>query len=130
MFLLLFLAQQCMPELTSGQNKAVTDYHWTDWLNLFWSHRDGRPVCYQFWFIRDLFVVMLLSPLLHLLLRRLRWAVVGLFGLLWVFNGWYAVPGLSITAFSSSPGVPATALKAYPSPPGSAATAASCSSLT
>lgn len=98
-FLLLFLAQQCMPELTSGQNKAVTDYHWTDWLNLFWSHRDGRPVCYQFWFIRDLFVVMLLSPLLHLLLRRLRWTVVGLFGLLWVFNGWYAVPGLSITAF-------------------------------
>ena len=41
-FLLLFLAQQCMPELTSGQNKAVTDYHWTDWLNLFWSHRDER----------------------------------------------------------------------------------------
>lgn len=87
-----------MPELTSGQNKAVTDYHWTDWLNLFWSHRDGRPVCYQFWFIRDLFVVMLLSPLLHLLLRRLRWAVVGLFGLLWV-----SMVGMPFPASASLP---------------------------
>lgn len=98
-FLLLYLAQLFIPELTSGQNKLVADYCWSDWFNLFWSHRDGRPVCYQFWFIRDLFVVMLFAPLLYQLISRFRWGASALFGLLWVFNLWYAVPGLSVTAF-------------------------------
>ena len=48
-----------MPSLTSGNNKPILDYGLPDYLDLFWGH----PISYQFWFIRDLMVVVLVSPL-------------------------------------------------------------------
>lgn len=45
-----------------------------------------HPLAFQFWFVRDLFLTVLLSPLLWLLLRKAPWfGAIGLLGV-WLFN--------------------------------------------
>jgi len=52
------------------------------------------PVAYQFWFIRDLMLVVLLAPLLDLALRRAPWFGLAAFGLPWLTHTWpIAIPG-------------------------------------
>jgi len=45
-----------------------------------------RPLAFQFWFVRDLFLTVLLSPLLWLLLRHAPWIGAAALGLAWVAN--------------------------------------------
>lgn len=98
-FLLFLLTQLLLSSLTSGRNKLISDYDWLDWLNLFWDHRDGMPVCYQFWFIRDLIFVILFSPVIYYFIRYCKVLGVAVLGVLWTFGLWFDVPGISITAF-------------------------------
>lgn len=92
----------------SGKNKLICDYNITDWLWAFWNTNminlptgpdlGALPIGYQFWFIRDLMVVMLFSPIVYFLVKKLRqYAVLGL-GVLWLFGWWFEVVGFSITA--------------------------------
>lgn len=105
--LFFFLAQTFLPSLMSGKNKLISDYGFSDWLWAFWNINminpledpGAYPVCYQFWFIRDLMVVMLFSPLVYFLVKKFRcYVIIGL-GILWLFNWWFNVVGFSITAF-------------------------------
>lgn len=91
---LFFLVQTLIPGLTSGANKLIRDYSLTDWLVAFWD-----PICYQFWFLRDLIIMILISPLIYILVKYLRWFSVLALGVLWYFNWWFSLPGFSITAF-------------------------------
>ena len=97
--LLLFLTQVFLSSMTSGKHKLIADYDWLDWLNLFWNHDGGMPICYQFWFIRDLIIIILFSPILHYMIKYCKAFGVLALGVLWLFNLWFAVPGFSITAF-------------------------------
>lgn len=74
----LFLQQVLLPAL-SGHRTLVADYTLTDWLYSFWNAsligsgtRSPFPACPQFWFIRDLMVVILCSPAVYLWIRKLR----------------------------------------------------------
>lgn len=98
-FLLFLLTQTFLSSMTSGRNKLISDYHWLDWLNLFWNHREGMPVCYQFWFIRDLIFVILCSPAVYYFIRYGKIFSLILLGVLWIFGIWFEVPGISIKAF-------------------------------
>ena len=79
-----------------------------DFLNAFWEYNippvmDGEgiasyPVSIQFWYIRDLMVTCLLSPILYLLIKRLYWYFIVLLGVLWITNCWFLITGLNITA--------------------------------
>jgi succinoglycan biosynthesis protein ExoH len=44
----------------------------------------GHPIGFQFWFVRDLFVTILASPLLWVLLRQAPYAGLALLGLVWI----------------------------------------------
>lgn len=59
------------------------------------------PFAYQFWFIRDLMVMVVLSPVIHWILKRTSWVGVLILGVLWygVKDSTY-IPGLStVSAF-------------------------------
>ena len=60
---------------------------------IFWN-----PICYQFWFLRDLMVVMLFSPLVYWLIKKLKQYAVIILGIFWVTGFWLVLPGFSITA--------------------------------
>lgn len=60
------------------------------------------PIAYQFWFIRDLMVTVLLTPLIYAIIKHLKGYGPLLFGLLWFFQCWpncLQYHGLSITAW-------------------------------
>lgn len=97
--ILFLLGQVCFRELFSGSNKLILDYSLYDWLTTFWNgYRGLYPICYQFWFIRDLMVVMLLSPIIFYLVKYFKTYSVLFLGIFWIFDIWIKVPGFSIIA--------------------------------
>lgn len=82
--LLVFLLFTVMQSLTSGSEvmqkegyKALVDYELIDYLKNFWAlDSTGMPVDGPLWFIRDLFVMSLFTPLLYLGIKYLRWTFV------------------------------------------------------
>ncbi len=109
--LFFFLSQSFFSGLMSGKSKLICDYDISDWLWTFWNtdminspttitaDKGGSPICYQFWFIRDLMVVMLFSPLVYFLVKKLRQYAVVCLGVLWIFGCWFEVADISLTAF-------------------------------
>lgn len=56
------------------------------------------PLDYPLWFLRDLMVMVVLSPLVYIVVRYLRGYGVALLGLCYVSWIWPVIPGFSITA--------------------------------
>jgi fucose 4-O-acetylase-like acetyltransferase len=94
--LLLFVLQTAKPGFTMGIKKQMVDFVWSDWLLSFWNvslingipHVACGPLAEQFWFIQDLMVLVVLSPVIWFLIRKLKVGfvlvvlVLSLFGLL------------------------------------------------
>lgn len=98
--ILFFLSQIFLSSMLSGRNKLITDYKYTDWLNIFWNYNNnGTPICFQFWFIRDLIIVVLLTPLIYSFIKNIKIYGIILLGILWIFNIWFDVVSFSITSF-------------------------------
>lgn len=96
--LIYFLVQNIMPAMISGNNKPIADYNVLDWFKAFWDYQNEMPICYQFWFIRDLIVVVLLSPLIYFAIKNLNAYFVALMGIVWLLNINTGVTGISVTA--------------------------------
>lgn len=97
--LVLYLGMELyIPSLRSGRNSFLS-YTPLQWLNLFWDGSGGFPICFQFWFLRDLMVVMVLSPIIFLGIRYLKCYFVLLLGIFWITNIWFDISGFSISAF-------------------------------
>lgn len=96
---LTFLAQALLSSMTSGVNILKTDNTFSNWFGVFWNYRDGFPICYQFWFIRDLIVVVVCSPIVYWFIRFFKMISIFLLGILFCFNIWIPIIGFSSDAF-------------------------------
>jgi len=72
---LFYFIAQSIPQLSSffqNENNIVRNWNFVDWLNLFWIHGNGHqmPLVYQFWFVRDLISLIVLSPLLRFIAKK------------------------------------------------------------
>lgn len=94
--LLYLLSQIAMPSLMSGSNKAVLDYSVSDWINSFWGLHGGYPACTQLWFVRDLIVVTLLSPILYYIAKNKYFLI--LTGIIWILGIKTNIVGFDIRA--------------------------------
>ncbi|MGJ1436936.1 acyltransferase family protein [Sphingobacterium siyangense] len=105
--LFFFLAQAFFAgSLISGVNKPIVDYSVMDWIWSFWDTSKVNPHLEKtlpanspFWFIRDLMVVVVFSPLLYWLVKKLGVFVLALLGLLWLYNPYFYLPGISTVSF-------------------------------
>lgn len=97
--LVFFLTQTFLSSLTSGTNKAIIDYNIFDFLKVFWDYGETRPICFQFWYIRDLIVVVIFSPLIYLAIKKCKIYFIILLALLWYLKIWPNAVGFSSTAF-------------------------------
>ena len=75
--------------------------HWGDvnhpWL--WWTSYSTGPIDFPLWFLRDLIVVTVLTPLIYLAVKKLKiFAVILLFAA-YVSDFWVVCPGFRITAF-------------------------------
>lgn len=96
--LIYLVAQTIMPNMISGNNKLIADYTTIDWIKAFWNYHNEMPICYQFWFIRDLMVVVLLSPIIYFAIKKIRFFFVLIMGIIWLLNINTGITGVSITA--------------------------------
>ena len=98
--LLFFLSEIFFSGLMSGVHKAVHDYTFQDWLWAFWNVGIGgnQPINGPLWFLRDLMVVMLFSPLVYWLVKKLKQYAVIVLGICWFTGFWFALSGFSIGA--------------------------------
>lgn len=67
----------------AGTSAPISSFGPYDYLNAVFG-LTRSPIAYQFWFIRDLMVLVLLSPLLYLLMRRFPWPTIFLLAGLWL----------------------------------------------
>jgi len=67
-------------------------------LKSLWVLKSSYPISYQFWFIRELMVVVLLTPFIYLIIKKTSVYAVWLLGILWFFGWWFKIPGMSIVS--------------------------------
>jgi hypothetical protein len=59
---------------------------WKEYINAIFGVT-GDPFAFQFWFVRDLFVTTLVTPLLWMLIRHAPWLGAAALGACWI-SGW------------------------------------------
>ena len=75
-------------------------YHYTPQINLLGIVMHiCKPINFPLWYIRDLMIAVLLSPLIWLYLRKTRLIGLSLLGILMIFNIWIPFEGFSSTMF-------------------------------
>lgn len=82
-----------------NQEKLVDFWTFSGFIqSLFGIERS--PLVYPLWFVRDLLIFILLSPLWWLLLRSMGWWLMLPLSLLWLMDSWWLFqPALSSTVF-------------------------------
>ena len=81
--ILAFFIGQSIPHIATyfqNENNIVRDWKFIDWINLFWTHETDNalktPLVYQLWFVRNLIVLIIASPLLNNLEKKTPFAVI------------------------------------------------------
>lgn len=87
-----FVAQTLLPSLISEGKTAIKDYGIHDFLEAYGI--GGLPFVGPFWFIRNLFLIVVASPLVYLILRYLRVYGLILLGIVWLTDAgfWTFIP--------------------------------------
>lgn len=90
--------QTILPSIQTSSRKSVVEYSLCDWIADFWYGNSGSPICYQFWFLRDLIVCVCLSYAIYYCIRYLK-----LFYIIALFIAWFSdisinVPGVSLVS--------------------------------
>lgn len=68
----------------SGEVKRIIDYTVADYLSSFWNGACGMPINFPLWFIRDLIIMVLISPILYYLQKWGKSIYVAIIGIVWL----------------------------------------------
>ncbi len=91
---LLFLTIAKLPFLSPFFNRTF-DFNLAFLVDAFIGNSEGFPLAYQFWFIRDLMVVVVFTPLIYWFLQRTKSIGLAMIGLCWLLD-------FSLLIFTSS----------------------------
>jgi peptidoglycan/LPS O-acetylase OafA/YrhL len=97
--LLFFAIAQFVPWLSvyfSGEKKLIADYKLFDYFDAIFGLDSVFPIARHFWFIRDLMILIFLSPLFYLAAKYTSW-----FGALLLSCIWFTKVGSESIAVSS-----------------------------
>jgi len=87
--LILYTIAQNIPltaNFFSGNN-LISSYNLTDFINaIFGVNR--LPLAYQFWFIRDLMIIIVFSPVIYFCLKYFSYLILVLLFFSWLLNFW------------------------------------------
>lgn len=71
-----------------GHLKPIAEFETWDYLKMFWNIRDGAPILSTLWFLRNLILLVALTPAFHFLATRLKWLFPVLLALNFLFVHW------------------------------------------
>lgn len=108
LILALYWCVEAIPALScylSGDNLTVHEYRIGDFLRAFWDGGNwdggnGTPILHQFWYIRNLILIGLLSPLLREYIRRTSILGLALLAIWWIFAPGQALLPKSLAFFA------------------------------
>lgn len=87
LIIFLYYLAQSLPriaKLFSGNSNLIKNFSTFDFFNQLLG-LNTTPISYQFWFVRDLFILCLFSPLLYFLLKKIKFSIF-LIGIIWYFQ--------------------------------------------
>lgn len=70
---------------TGGYENPMT-YSIVDFIDCFWAGFGGFPIAYQLWYVRDLMIMILLTPIFYLLIKYLKWGAIVVYLLAMIFK--------------------------------------------
>lgn len=93
-FLIVFYIVESIPlirELFNEGRELVHDYTGEDFFKAFWAeNRTGKPFQSQLWFVRNLLVLMVCSPIIYYLINKGKSMFVMVLAIIWFFGAqWY-----------------------------------------
>lgn len=102
-FLVFYYIVSHLPGLSAWFSGTI--YTWDYILSALWGQMNENgtmtfPIAYQFWFIRDLMVIVIMTPLIYWLIRKARNYGVIFIGLLWLWG--FAIPYIGIRGFNTA----------------------------
>lgn len=97
-----YIVQLFFPILISDGKTAIADYKIGDWLKAYGI--GGLPFVGPFWFIRNLFLIVLVSPIIYYYNKYLKVFGLILLGLVWILDVkfWTFIPQSSDVFFFST----------------------------
>lgn len=94
--IILAFAAFFIPEMMSGIKKTVCEWSTSDWIRYLYI----EPISYQFWFIRDLFIICLFSPIIYIGIKYGKYLFILLLLMYWIVDLANQPPGLSTVGVS------------------------------
>lgn len=97
------IVQAIFPQLISEGRLAIADYMWSDYLMDFWTGQEGNfPIDFPLWFIRNLMVICIFSPLVYMGLKYFHWIGIAILAIIYL-SGYqtYSIPGIQCVFFFS-----------------------------
>lgn len=81
--LLFYLVMQSIPQSQGFfTKKLIVDYNFTEWLNAIFV----QPIPYQLWFLKDLIVMVLISPLIVFAIKKLKILFLSVIFVFWILS--------------------------------------------
>ena len=83
LILLFYLVMQSIPQSQGFfTKKLIVDYNFTEWLNAIFV----QPIPYQLWFLKDLIVMVLISPLIVFAIKKLKILFLSVIFVFWILS--------------------------------------------
>jgi len=81
--LFLYFILQSIPQSKSFfTKKLIIDYSFFDWMNAIFN----EPIPYQLWFLKDLIILVFLSPILYFIVRKFKIIFLLVLFCFWIYN--------------------------------------------
>lgn len=81
-----FAMHKFAPALINDNFENVANFSVTQLIDCYWSGSGGFPIAYQFWFIRDLIIINLFTPLVYLITKAGKYLIIFLLLINVIFN--------------------------------------------
>ncbi|MEE9330721.1 MAG: acyltransferase [Methylophilaceae bacterium] len=102
--LIAYIAIQEIPamhNMLSGDKQKILTYNMMELLNTFFGFTQ-YPIAYQFWFIRDLIIISIASPIVYYMVKKAPFAYILVLLALWLIDYWpIYIPSLASLLFFS-----------------------------
>ncbi len=93
------LAYSCFPNYINDSFENVYTWSFADYASSFWNKSGGDPIAYQLWFLRDLMVISVFSPIVWFAIKKLKW--ISLLAIVVLYLTDFEIPCKSALVFFS-----------------------------
>lgn len=83
--ILQFFLQNSFLNIDRSLENQVLNYSFIDYLHAY-GIGNRNPIAYQFWFIRDLIVIIIFTPFIYFFIKKIKYIFVIFIGFIWYFN--------------------------------------------